>query len=190
MNSSVSTPVTSSNLWHFRLGHLSRKKLNVLNQKFPFISKHTNEMCDVCHLAKQRKLPYSMITSRASKIFELIYLNIWGPFSKTSIHGHMYFLSILDDFSHYTWVILLKSKADVQDNVRNFINFVENQFDTKIKIVRFDNGLEFFLNKFFSSKGILHQRSCVETPQENGRVERKHQHILHVARALMFQSMY
>ncbi|WVY96787.1 hypothetical protein V8G54_028938 [Vigna mungo] len=108
----TTTTINNSNLWHFRLGHLSSSRLNALNQKFPFISKDSHEICDICHLAKQKKLPYSPSSSRCSKIFELIHMDIWGPFSKTSIHGHKYFLTILDDFSRYTWVVLLKSKGE------------------------------------------------------------------------------
>jgi hypothetical protein len=44
------------------------------------------------------------------------------------------------------------------------------------------------LKKYFSEHGIIHQTSCTSTPQQNGRVERKHRHILNVARALRFQA--
>lgn len=41
--------------------------------------------------------------------------------------------------------------------------------------------------EFFSSNGIEHQIRRVEIPQQNERVERKHQHILNVEKALLFQ---
>lgn len=44
------------------------------------------------------------------------------------------------------------------------------------------------MHDFFNSKGIIHQRSCDECPLQNGLVERKHQHILNVARAISFKA--
>ncbi|XP_047263822.1 uncharacterized protein LOC124896309 [Capsicum annuum] len=60
-----------------------------------------------------------------------------------------------------------------------------------VKIVRSDNGTEFFnvqCQNLFDSYGIIHQSSCVYTLQQNDIVERKHRHILNIARALKFQA--
>lgn len=65
---------------------------------------------------------------------------------------------------------------------------LETQFSKRSKIIRTDNGTEFFMKEFFAQKEILHQLSCVETSHQNVVVERKHQHILNVTRSLMFQS--
>jgi len=72
--------------------------------------------------------------------------------------------------------------------LENFVIFVQTQFGTAIKIIRSDNEIEFFMTNLFVNKGIVHQTSCVNTPRQNSIVERKHGHILNVARTLMIQS--
>ena len=112
----------------------------------------------------------------------------WGPFATCIVEGYKYFLIIVDDFSRCTWAYLLKLKLDTQFLIPNFVNMVKTQFNRTIKTIRSDNGTKFYLKDFFHSNGILQQLSYVDTPQQNAIVERKHQHILNVARALKFQS--
>ncbi|XP_074313526.1 uncharacterized protein LOC141648704 [Silene latifolia] len=66
---------------------------------------------------------------------------------------------------------------------------VVHSFYKSVQFVQSDNGNEFNnMADYFFHHGIHFQTSCVGTPQQNGRVERKHRHILNVARALPFQA--
>ncbi|XP_055812079.1 uncharacterized protein LOC129881995 [Solanum dulcamara] len=73
----------------------------------------------------------------------------------------------------------------------NINKYTKNQFDKVVKVLRSDNGTEFVnsvCDNMFKTLGIIHQRSCPYTPQQNGVAERKHRHLLEVTRALGFQA--
>lgn len=61
VSNSVCIPKTA--LWHFRFGHISCEKLSMLCKDFPMIHVNKNEVCDICHFARQRKLPYTVTLS-------------------------------------------------------------------------------------------------------------------------------
>ncbi|KAG7593249.1 Retrotransposon Copia-like N-terminal [Arabidopsis thaliana x Arabidopsis arenosa] len=182
--------VVDVSMWHKRLGHPSFSRLDVLSESLG-TTRHKNKssaFCHVCHLAKQRKLSFSSQNNICNNNFELLHIDVWGPFAEDTVDGYRYFLTIVDDHSRATWVYLLRRKADVLTFFPDFIRLVENQYNTKVKSVRSDNAPELKFSQLYQEKGIRSYHSCPETPEQNSVVERKHQHILNVARALMFQS--
>lgn len=187
----VNTSIDLYKLWHLRLGHTSdlvMKHIPVLKT----VSSNCNRDCPACPLAKQCKLTFpNHSNSHASAKFDLIHMDVWGPYSVATNQGFTYFLTIVDDFSRATWVFLMTHKHQVFTIFQKFMAYINTQFDSSVKTIRTDNGTE-FINKpfhdFLANLGIVHETSCPYTPQQNGRVERKHRHLLEMSRALRFQS--
>jgi hypothetical protein len=170
----IKSCTVATNLWHSRLGHIPTSKITLLSKIDPSVTITSNSICEICPLAKQKRLPFSLSMNKSMQAFHLIHIDIWGPFSVTSYSGYQYFLTIVDDYSRFTWLFLMKSKSETRSLLSNFLAYVHTQFNTKIKTLRSDNGQEFNMPTFYQEHGIIHQLTCVETPEQNGRVERKH----------------
>lgn len=82
----------------------------------------------------------------------------------------------------------MNNKNYVSIVIPKSLQLIETQYNAKVKVIRSNNALELSFNSLLKSKGIVHFFLCTYTPQQNFVVKRKHQHILYVARSLLFQS--
>ncbi|KAL2892600.1 Retrovirus-related Pol polyprotein from transposon TNT 1-94 [Bienertia sinuspersici] len=183
--SHVCNKAVSIDTIHARLGHGSLSKLKHLS--FCQCENVDEFYCDTCSLAKHHRLPLPPSRRMAKNVFDLLHVDLWGPYKVPNVTGEKYFLTILDDHSRVTWTQLLRSKDQVRDTVAKFLAYVENQFKKKVRMIISDNGTEIVKEEcqtIFANRGIVHQRSVVGVPQQNGRVERKHRYLIDTARAL------
>lgn len=70
----------------------------------------------------------------------------------------------------------MKDKSEVGRIFECFHTMVQTQFQSKIRVLKSDNGREYYnsaLSSYFQQQGIIHQTSCVDTPQQNEVAERK-----------------
>jgi transposase InsO family protein len=176
--------------WHRRLGHPSFGYMKKLLPNFFNNLDASSLVCETCIKAKSHRVPYQSSQNKCLEPFDLVHADVWGPSPVASINGYKWFILFVDDCTRMTWVYLLKGKDEVSVVVKDFFNLVQNQFKKSIKMFRSDNGTEFInrdVKGFFTNSGVIHETSCVGTPQQNGVVERKNRHILETARALLFE---
>lgn len=176
-------------LHHFRLGHPSFAVLQIM---FPSLFKGLNIRtfhCDICEYAKHTRVSFPISNKRSSSPFYLIHSDIWGPSTVPNVSGSRWFVSFIDDCTRVSWIFLLKNKSDVSTVLPKFHMMIQNQFGTKIRRFRSDNARDYFnqiLSPYFHKEGIIHESSCINTPQQNGVAERKNGHLLNTTRALLF----
>ena len=90
-----------------------------------------------------------------------------GKFSHLSLGGYEYYITFIDDYSRFTWILFLKTKGEVFQRFKEFKALVENQTSRKIKVLRLDNGGEYTKGEFVdfcASEGIRHDFAVPYTP--------------------------
>jgi histone deacetylase 1/2 len=85
---------------HSRLGHphhvALKNILKLCNQHLP--NKTLSDFCSACCLGKVHRLPSVSSTATYTKLFELIFCDLWGPAPVESSCGYSYFLTCVDAF--------------------------------------------------------------------------------------------
>jgi len=92
---------SSFDLWHFRLGHISSEKIKLIQQTCSDIHCTFVLPCDICPVAKQNRLPFPLNVQNSNAPFDLIHVDIWGPYSVCAIGGYHDFLTVVDDFTSH-----------------------------------------------------------------------------------------
>ena len=95
--------IPSFALWYAQLGHASSSQVQYLASRGLLGSMSTeNFECVSCQLGKQSTLPINTSELVSTDIFDLIYSDVWGPSSVSSIGGSQYFVVFVDDYSRYS----------------------------------------------------------------------------------------
>jgi transposase InsO family protein len=176
----------SSNLWHKRLGHISRERLERLVKDgiLPNLDFTDLGVCVDCIKGKQTKHTKKGAT-RSTKLLEIIHTDICGSFDTPLFGKEKYFITFIDDFSHYGYIYLLHEKSQAVNALEVYITEVESQLERKVKIIRSDRGGEYYgkycesgqclgpFAKLLEKHGICAQYTMPGTPQQNGVAERR-----------------
>ena len=188
----------NGNLLHRRFCHMNYESMRkmISNDCVRGLNpniKIQNDLCESCCDGKNHQTPFPSKTDEDHKygILGLIHTDVCGKLTPQSMGGGSYFVTFIDDFSKYCWIYILKQKSDVFHTFKIWKAMVENMYQSKIKVIRSDNGGEYVskeFENFLQNEGIVHQTSIPKTPQQNGVSERKNRSLIEKVRCMISDS--
>ncbi|GJU55707.1 retrotransposon protein, putative, ty1-copia subclass, partial [Tanacetum coccineum] len=142
--------LNSSYLWHCRLAHIGKTRMQKLQRDglLESINDESYDKYESCISGKMTKKPFNNNIERTTDLLGLIHIDVCGPLRHVSRKGASYFLTFTDDFSRYGYVYLNKHKHEVFETFTVFKSEVELQLGKKIKALRSDRGGEYLSQEF------------------------------------------
>ena len=174
---SKETTLLSMNDLHEKLGHPSADITKATATKLNMnINEDKMEKCEYCDIGKMRKKNISKKPlKRVAIAGERVYMDI-SSIKYPSAGGAKYWVLFVDDYSDFLFGTYMKNKSDLAHEGVKLINKIKNDYGVVIKTIRCDNAGE---NKSFEKEiiekgmNIRFEYTAANTPQQNGRVERK-----------------
>lgn len=186
--------VASIQRWHERLGHVNYgglKKMvkDQVNVGMKCKGMTTPDVCRACVYGKATHKPFPTIGgARASRLLGLVHTDVCGPMPVPSRGGALYFVTFTDDKSRWTHVCFLKAKSETFSRYKEWMLKAEVHVGSKLGVLRSDGGGEYISNQgkdFHAERGITHQTTVADTPQQNGVAERLNRVLMEMARTMM-----
>ena len=84
-----------------------------------------------------------MASVQTSRPLELLHIDLMGPARVQSLVGKRYILVIVDDFTRYTWVVLLKDKGEAPEKMIHLCKKLQVEKNTMIAKIKIDHRREF-----------------------------------------------
>ncbi|GJW01537.1 retrotransposon protein, putative, ty1-copia subclass [Tanacetum coccineum] len=192
-NKRAKLDLDSTLLWHCRLGHISKKRIEKFQHDGLLNSTDLRafEKCVSCMSGKMARKPYTHQAKRVKYLLGLIHTDVYDLFKILLRQGASYFITFTDDFSRYGYVYLLKHKHEVFETFKVFQKEVENQLGKTIKSLRSHHGGEYMSQEFLDhlkENGIIAHRTPPYTPQHNGVSEKRNRTLIDMVRSMMSQT--
>ena len=179
--------------WHRRFGHVSFRSLQDVSLVVEGLDlDKTMPPCQTCAATASKNKPLAKSIPqqyRASRVLARICVDLKGPLIR-SVHGYLYFLVIVDEYSRFVVVRLLKNKSDAFQQLSEFVLWAENQTEKKTQVLCCDNG-EMVSNRskaWAASKGIHMDLTTPGKSAQNGVAESAIRAVDGMSRAMLAQS--
>ena len=167
-------------LWHARLSHIGFTQLERLAKMkdSPItgmtITNFDKCMCEACIMSKLKDTSHpSKVKHKATAPYEVLWSDLAGPLKIPTRNGEKYVLGILDEYSRWVWVFLLKTKDEA---TQQFDKFLTRHTAVRhlIRVVSTDKGGEYQtqFNLMLGRHQIQHWETAANCPAARGSIER------------------
>ncbi|CAI7812739.1 unnamed protein product [Closterium sp. NIES-53] len=181
--------------WHRRLADVAVSTLEVMHKEKCVHGLQLRRdgahygSCEACMQNKFARFSFPRAEGSAKASLEVVHMDLVGPMRTEGTGGVLYFLTMVDEWSRFTWARPLSKKSDAAAAIKeDWLPMVERQAMRLVKVLRSDRGGEFLgaeFTKFLKKNGIRHQLTCPGTPQQNGIAERANRTIGKAAKTLL-----
>ena len=163
-------------VWHQRFGDLSERNLQRLAKEslVDRLDYHVSKSIGFCETCVNGKIHRRRFPTTGRKQGEypqsLIHSDVCGKVNVRTLGGAEYFVTFIDDKTHFTWVYVLKHKHEVFQKFVEWKAMVERTLGHKVKVLHTNNGGEYTSTEFkeyLKRAGFHHELTIPKTAEQN-----------------------